>query len=97
MKDHGWITTPREKRVGGSQHWYGRPWLDHGKKDYSWDVAIEVIIRLWLDHSVYVGLKYNPRVGPTDMYGMWYFGEITKLYAYALHFKCFESKGKGPT
>lgn len=31
---------------------FERPWLDHGRKDYSLVVATKVIIRLWLNHSI---------------------------------------------
>lgn len=33
---------------------FERSRLDHGRKAYSWDVATEVIVRIWLDHSSHI-------------------------------------------
>lgn len=43
---------------------------------------LEVDVRLWLDYSIRIWLRYTPKIGPTDMYGLGYFGEYTKLCAY---------------
>ena len=59
---------------------------DLARKDH--DMAHGIMARLWWVHNdLYC------------MYGMWYFGELTKLCAYGFIFKVsgtFGSKGKGP-
>ena len=60
--------------------------------------SLEVILRLWLDHSFHKGLKHTLRVGPTDMYSIWYFGELTNLcaYVYVLNvFRYFQFQREG--
>ena len=60
-----------------------------GRKDHDLAHGMIIMVRLWLTHNILY-----------SMYGIWYFGELTKIFAYGFMFKVSgtsEFKEKGPS